>query len=190
MPESRLWARLRVSEQVKDQRVKKVIEFLQHGKLPEDRTRAHKFALQESLFAIIDGILYYVDPKRQNRKRVVVPKQLQRQVLEETHAGPFAGHFSGQRLFSYLMLHWWWEGTFGDSVEFAKACPECALMVGTGRRTKHPKLVKHPFQILGIDVMDLPLTERGSRHAVLVQDMFTKRSFVFAVPDQKASRIV
>ena len=49
MPESRLWARLRVSEQVKDQRVKKVIEFLQHGKLPEDRTRAHKFAFQESL---------------------------------------------------------------------------------------------------------------------------------------------
>ena len=33
--------------------------------------------------------------------------------------------------------------------------------------------VQQPFQILGIDMMDLPLTESGNRHVVVVQDLFT-----------------
>ena len=37
--------------------------------------------------------------------------------------------------------------------------------------------------------MDLPLTEDGNRHVVVIQDLFTKWPFIFAVPDQKASRI-
>ena len=45
------------------------------------------------------------------------------------------------------------------------------------------------FQILAIDVMDLPPTERGNKHVVVIQDLFTKWPFVFAVPDQKTDRI-
>ena len=78
---------------------------------------------------------------------------------------------------------------FHDAVQFAKACPEC---YGVGRRTKvplHPIPVWRPFQILGIDVMDLPVTERGNRHVVVIQYLFIKWPFVFPVPDQKATRI-
>ena len=53
----------------------------------------------------------------------------------------------------------------------------------------HPIPVHRPFQLLAIDVMDLPLTEDGNRHVVVIQDLFTKWPFIFAVPDQKASRI-
>ena len=37
--------------------------------------------------------------------------------------------------------------------------------------------------------MDLPITENGNKHVIVVQDLFTKWPFVFAVPDQKAPRI-
>ena len=37
--------------------------------------------------------------------------------------------------------------------------------------------------------MDLPCTERGNKHVVVFQDMFTKWPLVFAVPDQRAERI-
>ena len=46
----------------------------------------------------------------------------------------------------------------------------------------------HPFQVLGIDVMDLPVTERANRHVVVIRDLFTKWPRVFPVPDQKPSR--
>ena len=40
-----------------------------------------------------------------------------------------------------------------------------------------------------LDIMDLPCTERGNKHVVVFQDMFTKWLLVFPVPDQKAERI-
>jgi hypothetical protein len=43
--------------------------------------------------------------------------------------------------------------------------------------------------VLEIDVMDLPVTEKGNRHVVVFQDLFTKWPMVFPVPDQKALRI-
>ena len=81
---------------------------------------------------------------------------------------------------------------FNDAVRFAKACPECVVATGNGRTIKpplHPIPVSRPFQILGIDIMDLPLTERGNKHVIVIQDLFTKWPLVFAVPDQKTSRI-
>lgn len=78
---------------------------------------------------------------------------------------------------------------FEDACKYARACTECAVMTGNGRVLRpqlHPIPVSRSFQILGIDVMDLPLTERGNRHAVVIQDLFTKWPFVIAVPDQKA----
>ena len=37
--------------------------------------------------------------------------------------------------------------------------------------------------------MDLPCTAQGNNHRVVLQDMFTKWTMVFAVPDEKAERI-
>ena len=169
-----------------------VQKFIECGELPEDELIARKMALQQSLFTVIDGVLYYVDPKRNNRKRAVVPQSLKKQILERTHAGPFGGHFSGQRMFNVLVSSWWWEHISSDTTKFARACPECTITTGVGRRVKppfHPIPVRKPFQILGIDVMDLPLTDSGNRHVVVIRDLFTKWPFVFPVPDQKAPRI-
>ena len=180
------------TEQKKDSEVREILEYIEGGRVPEDIHRARRLVSEGSLFAVADGILYFVDPKRRDRKRAVVPKHLRRQILEEVHSSRFAGHFSGQRLYSSLMLHWWWRGMSQDATDFARSCPECAVATGTGRRNRPPLQpipVSRPFQILGIDVMDLPPTERGNRHVVVVQDLFTKWPFAFAVPDQKTERI-
>ena len=76
-----------------------------------------------------------------------------------------------------------------DAATFARSCPECAVATEAGRRNKPPLQpipVSRPFLILGID---LPLTEQGNRHVVVVQDLFTKWPFAFAVPDQKTERL-
>ena len=71
--------------------------------------------------------------------------------------------------------------------------PQCAIVSGSGRISKpplHPNLVQRPYQIVGVDVMDLPLTESGNRHVVVFQDFLTKWPLVYPVPDQKALRLV
>ena len=179
------------TEQERDPDVLELRNFIERGILPPDEVRARKMALQQSSFALVYGVLYFVDPKRGNRSRAVVPELMKEGLLEETHTGPYGAHFSGQRMFSVLVHNWWWDGMFSDATRYGKRCPECVVTTGVGRRLKpplHPIPIQRPFQILGIDVMDLPLTEKGNRH-VVIQDLFTKWPFVFPVPDQKATRI-
>ncbi len=50
-----------------------VIQFLEDEELPPDSKRARKVAGQLHLFTMVDGVLYFVDPKQKHRRRAVVP---------------------------------------------------------------------------------------------------------------------
>ena len=54
----------------------------------------------------------------------------------------------------------------------------------------HPIPVQKPFQIIGVDIMELPITESGNKYVIVFQDFLTKWPMVFAAPDQKSARIV
>ncbi|KAL5515979.1 hypothetical protein EMCRGX_G001235 [Ephydatia muelleri] len=180
-------------EQRKDPSIQEIIAFLQQNVLPADEKKARKMALQGPLFCIVDDILYFVDQKKDGGRRVVLPKQLQRKVMEECHGGKFGGHFSGARLYNQLSRHWWWENMHADIVTFCKSCPECATATGGCRPSKphlSPIPVQRPFQIIGLDLMELPVTSQGNRYVVVFQDFLTKWPMVYPVPDQKTERIV
>ena len=82
---------------------------------------------------------------------------------------------------------------YDDAMNFCRSCPECVTVSGSGKLVKpplHPIPIQRPFQILGVDVMDLPITEKGNKHVVVFQDYFTKWPLVYPVPDQKVSHLV
>ena len=75
-----------VIERVEDPKVAELLNFIVHDQMPQGvvfgPTRL------ESLLSILDVILYYVNPKYGNRKRAVVPRKLQQQILEQAHSAP------------------------------------------------------------------------------------------------------
>ena len=180
-------------EQRKDSSLLAMIEYLKEGKLPTDPTTARKIAAQATQFVLLEGLLYFLDPRKRLKMRAVIPTHLKNKLIEEVHGGPLAGHFSSQRLFNTLSRTWWWEGMFKDIHSHCKNCPECAIVTGAsrpGRPPLQPIPVSRPFQIFGVDIMDLPKTERGNKHVIVFQDFLTKWTIVFAIPDQKTQRIV
>lgn len=79
-----------------------------------------------------------------------------------------------------------------DVVEHCRSCPQCTVVNASGRVHKpllHPIPVERGFQIVGVDVMELPRTKKGNRYVVVFQDFLTKWPMVFAIPDQKAVRL-
>ena len=137
-------------------------------------------------------MLHFVDSKKKHRVRVAVTKHLTGQVLDVCDRGPHGGHFSVNRTYKSVAGKWWWEGMYGATERFVKNCPECAIVSSTGRQQPpplHPIPVKRPFQIVGVDIMDLPVTTNGHKHVVVFQDYLTKWPMVYAIPDQKAHRI-
>ena len=180
-------------EQRKDPALLEIFGFLQKGELPSEERRARKIALQASLFTIDDEILYYVDPRQKQQRRVAVPRHLYEQILRESHSGEMCGHFSGKRTYATLVRLWWWDGMHTDVLRFVRNCPVCATVSGGGKVIRpplHPIPVQRPFQLIGVDVMDLPMTNDGNCHVVVFQDYLTKWPLVFPVPDQKSIRLV
>ena len=81
---------------------------------------------------------------------------------------------------------------YTDAMNYANNCPQCAIVEGTGRRQKpllQPIATERPFQIIGVDIMELLVTTQGNRYVVVFQDLFTKWPMVYPTPDQKTERI-
>ena len=176
-------------EQRKDQGLNDLIKYLESETLPPSDKQCCKVIAQASSFTLIKDVLYYLDPKQNYQPRAAVPGHLREEVMKSVHGGPFAG----PRLYKVLNRSWWWEGMYKDSVNYCKSCPQCCIVMGGGRLGKPPLQpipVSRPFQILGIDVMDLPKTQQGNKHVLVIQDYLSKWPWVFPIPDQKTVRIV
>ena len=75
-----------------------------------------------------------------------------------------------------------------DISHCSRGCLACASR-SVGRPVKPlltPIPVGGPFDPVGVDVLQLPLTQQGNRYAVVFMDYLTKWPEVFAVPDQTA----
>ena len=178
--------------QRKDPELVELITYLEQGELPADDQRARRIILQKPLFAIDNRILIFLDPKQDHRRRVVVPGHLRQQLLSEHHSSSMGGHFAAKKTYGALMRHWWWDGMYNDTQKYTKNCPQCAVVTGGGRHHRpplHPIPVSRPFQIVGVDVMELPKTDRGNRYVLVFQDFLTKWPLVVPMPDQKSQRI-
>ena len=83
-------------EQKRDDEICAMIQYLRmyKRKLSEAMADACRIAIQAPMFTVIDGILYYLDEKQLGIKRIVVPKHLRRQIMQD-YSSIMAGHFSG-----------------------------------------------------------------------------------------------
>lgn len=177
-------------EQCKDPQLADMAHYLQTKTLPADRERSQRVVSQSPLFMMVEGVLCFI--RKSCTPCPVVPQHLRKQLMEEHHRGLCGSHFAGKKLFQTMVRHWWWQGMHSDIMQFTQNCPECTIVSGGGK-TVHPPLhpieVQRPFQVVGVDIMDLPLTKQGNRHVLVFQDHFSKWPMVYAIPDQQAHRI-
>ena len=119
-------------EQRKDNQFAAILTYLTTGVLPTDDQHARRVISHASLFGIEEGVLYYIDPKRQSRKQAVVPSHLKEKVIGSVHGGPWAGHFSNNLVYNLLVQSWWWDGMYTDVSKHCKSFPQCVFASGAG----------------------------------------------------------
>lgn len=141
---------------------------------------------------LFDGLLYHEDPTCPGRWCLVVPKELRKTLLEEAHAGIFAGHFSEKKVYHKIRRLYWWPGLRRDVRQYCRSCLNCVSRRGPGHRQRPPLTpipVKGPFHRVAVDVLQLPLTSSGNKYIVVFMDYLTKWVEAFPTSDQQASTI-
>ncbi len=139
-------------EQCRDPDLSEIIAFLEHQQLPEEERRARKVAAQAPQFTLLDGILFYVNPK-DNTKRAAVPDHLRD---GENHGGPLAGHFTGIWLYSTLFRHWWWDGMYSDVYRYCQYKTTYSVPPSQGQAGHKTSTPAHPG----------PTSVPGSHHGI------------------------
>ena len=78
-----------------------------------------------------------------------------------------------------------------DMIDHCKNCKTC-LHSKVIKRSAAPleKIeASRPWQMVGVDVLKVPMSRNGNQYLLVAQDYFTKFPFAFAMPDQTADRI-
>ena len=177
------------SLQQADQFLSPMLEYLKDGKLPLDDKKARRIVLESQYYSLLDNILHHESP---THTCVVIPKGLQKELIEEAHGGLFAGHFSERKVYDRLRRYAWWYGMRADIRRYCCGCLVCATRKGS-RKTFKPPLtpipVGGPFHRVAVDILQLPQTINGNSYVAVFMDYLTKWPEAFAIADQTAETI-
>ena len=178
--------------QLEDPDLLPMLVYLKDGELPHDNKTARRIVVESSFYTMLDNVLHHENPSCPGRMSVVVPKELRSNLIEETHGGIFAGHFSEKKVYDRLRRFAWWYGMRADIRKYCRGCLVCATRKGS-RKTYKPPLLPIPvggaFHRVAVDILQLPLTVNGNCYVAVFMDYLTKWPEAFAIPDQKAETI-
>lgn len=116
---------------------------------------------------------------------IVVPKELQREVLRLHHDTPTSGHFGVAKTMDMVGRHFWWPKMRSTVEEYCRTCDSCQR--NKSRRCQPYGLLTplpipdKPWKVVTMDfIMDLPKTSQGHDALMVIVDKLTK--YVILIP--------
>jgi hypothetical protein len=115
----------------------------------------------------------------QHTWKLVIPKRLQRKILQQLHDSPSAGHLSYGRCKTTLdRLPIYWFGCKRDLHLYCMACDDCITCKPRTKHIRNPMMsygAGAPLERMAVDICG-PLHEtlQGNKYIIVVMDYFTK----------------
>ena len=110
--------------QFRDPHLRRIIEYLQSGVLPEDDVEARHLTMSEGQFLLLERVLYHLDQDK--TLKLIPPTEDRERLFREVHQGPFSGHLREAKVHSQLSRHYWWPPMRKDIAHWCRACLTCA----------------------------------------------------------------
>ncbi|XP_076006743.1 gypsy retrotransposon integrase-like protein 1 [Genypterus blacodes] len=137
-------------------------------------------------FIIDEDKLYYVGPKKDEKREVVIDAERKRQIFLDCHFNDIGHHLGQKKTVHRIQSKYYWLGIIKDVVDWIKVCETCqhTERAKNMARTVRPIKVDAPWDIVGIDIIGpFPETQQGNTHTTVLIDYFSK--WVEAFPVQK-----
>ena len=138
---------------------------------------------------IIDNIIY------KNTKfgpKIFVPSALKPIILQQHHDSITALHVGRCKMTKLINENYWWPNLGQDIKLYIQSCAKCAQIKMTDT-TKMPlqelPQVDEPFQKIGMDVTELPETDKGYKYILTIVDHLSRYLVMIPLKNQKAATI-
>uniref|UniRef100_A0AAV2J220 Gypsy retrotransposon integrase-like protein 1 n=1 Tax=Knipowitschia caucasica TaxID=637954 RepID=A0AAV2J220_KNICA len=172
--------------QQEDPDIRSLLEWLRAGERPSSvrikgagkalRILWHEFPRMTMIDGIVHRVVALSDVEQ--TWQVVVPSVLVPEVLRLLHGGPLTGHLAVERTMARARGVCFWPCMYRDIRTWCEQCYACQRRkapVPHHRAPMRTTLAQRPFQRVTADILELPVTLRGNRYVLVVEDYFTKR---------------
>ncbi|UYV66855.1 hypothetical protein LAZ67_4003110 [Cordylochernes scorpioides] len=125
---------------------------------------------------------------------LIVPKNKQKELLENMHDHPASGHMGIKRTYNRLKSKYFWPSMLKTVEEYVSSCPECQFRK-TPSRLPQGLLqpippASRPFEKMGIDLMGrFPKSGRGNSWILVCTDYYSRYIETAALPRGTAEEI-
>jgi len=158
--------------------LRKLIDYLTDKTLPPDPHDAKIVVGQAKKgYYVVDGILYFEGTEECDCRCVVVTSHLRQKILDEHHDLPIAGHFAVKKMAQRIKQYFYWSRLRSDAYKKCSSCVTCASVRGHGKRGKPPLVsipVGGPFDMIGMEFVELDVSRSGNRYALAFKDYLSK----------------
>lgn len=115
-------------------------------------------------------------------------------ILHENHTNPTSGHSGFHRTYNRIKQTYHWSNMKSDIKNFIKSCESCQKNKLVRNKTVKPMEItttsSNPLEKIFLDIVGpLPLTEKGNKYILTLQDDLTKFSQAYAIPNHEAITI-
>ena len=124
--------------------------------------------------------------------QIVVPSILVPDLLRQLHGSPASAHFSAERVWEQARQVYYWPSMFKDIRNWCEQCRACQTRrspVPSHRAPMGGSCVTRPLERVAADIVELPLTTKGNRYVLVVEDYFTKFVNLYSLPNQTAQTV-
>ena len=121
----------------------------------------------------------------------ILPKSLIQQALLRVHDVASAGHQGRAKTLEKWRQQAYWVNMASDVQTHCQECVKCQQTKPT-LPSKVPLTsmpIGSPWQMVAVDVLEVPLSVNNNKYLLVIQDYFTKWADAIPMPDQKAQRI-
>ena len=142
----------------------------------------------------MDGVVchkYCPGPLQESITVPVLPHILQHDALVQAHDMPAAGYQGQEKTLHRLHHDGYWPGMVSDVNKHCQQCITCqqSKLPAPTRAPLISLPVGKPWEMIAVDVLEVPISFNGNWYLLVVQDYFTKCANVFPMPDQTAKCI-
>ena len=143
---------------------------------------------------MVDGIVYRIytpDPAGGTVTVPVLPQPLRQQALQSSHDIPSAGHQGVDKTLHRLRREAYWVNMAGDVETYCRQCTRCQQCKAPApiRAPLTSVPIGKPWQMIAVDILEVPVSRHNNRYLLVIQDYFTKWAEAIPLRDQTALSI-
>jgi len=123
------------------------------------------------------------------QSKLILPKELVRDVMYELHDSLIGGHLGIAKTYSKVMDIFYWFEMRRDVENYVRNCHICESLknpVETQRAPLHPHSSGAPLEKIAVDILVVPISDKRNKYIIVIGDYFTKWVEVFPLKSHTA----